>query len=113
MTNGEIIVAAIVFLFAGICALISFRQFAEKGVPFNNAYLYASKEERERMDFKPHFRQSAIVFCFLTAVFLIIGLAIVFQNDKIQLIEIPVIAGAIIYAVVSSERIEKNNNRKI
>ena len=111
MTNGELIVAIIMFIFAGICAFISFRQFAEKGVPFNNAYLYASKEERKRMNLKPHFRQSAIVFCFLTAVFIIIGLAIVFQNDKIQLIEIPVIAGAIIYAIASSIRIEKNNKR--
>ena len=80
MTNGELIVAIIMFIFAGICAFISFRQ-------------------------------SAIVFCFLTAVFIIIGLAIVFQNDKIQLIEIPVIAGAIIYAIASSIRIEKNNKR--
>lgn len=111
MTNGELIVAVIVFIVAGICAFISFRQFAEKGVPFNNAYLYASKEERKRMDLKPCFRQSAIVFCFLTVAFIIIGLAIVFQNDKIQLIEIPVIVGAIIYAIASSIRIEKSNKR--
>ena len=111
MTTGGLIVAVIMFIFAGICAFISIRQFAEKGVPFNNAYLYASEEERRRMNLKPHFRQSAIVFCFLTAVFIIIGLARVFQNDKIQLIEIPVIVGAIIYAIASSIRIEKGNTR--
>ena len=111
MTNGELIVAVIMFILAGICVFISIRQFTEKGVPFNNAYLYASKEERKQMDFKPHFRQSGVVFSFLTAVFLIIGLAIVFQSDKLQLLEIPVIVSAIIYAVVSSIKIERRTKR--
>lgn len=42
--------------------IVSFRSFKEKGFLFNNAYLYASKEERATMDKKPHYRQSAVVF---------------------------------------------------
>ena len=34
--------------------IISYFSFREKGFLFNNAYLYASKEERATMDKKPH-----------------------------------------------------------
>ncbi len=108
MAKVELVTAIIVFILAGICAFISARQFAEKGFLFNNAYIWASKDERERMDKKPHYRQSAIVFCLLSAVFLVLGISVAFQNEKIQLLEIPLIAGALIYAVVSSIKIEKN-----
>lgn len=91
MTTAELIVAIIVFILAGISAFICARQFAGKGFLFNNAYIFASKEERARMDRKPHYRQSAIVFCLLSAVFLVLGLSIILQNGKIQLLEIPLI----------------------
>lgn len=111
MTTAELIVAIIVFVLAGISAFISIRQFAEKGFLFNNAYIFASKEEREQMDKKPHYRQSAIVFCLLSTVFFVLGLSIVLQNEKIQLFEIPLIIGALIYATVSSIRIENRTKR--
>ena len=107
MTTAEFIVAIIAFVLAAITAFISVRQFKEKGFLFNNAYIWASKTERERMDKRPYYRQSAIVFCLLSAVFLVIGISIILQNSKVQLIEIPLIGGALIYAIVSSVRIEK------
>lgn len=111
MTTTELIVAIVVFVLAGILAFISIRQFEEKGFLFNNAYIWASKEEREKMDRRPHYRQSAIVFCLLSAVFLVIGISVVFQNNKIQLLEIPLLIGALIYAIVSSIKIEKRTKR--
>ncbi|MDE7211643.1 MAG: DUF3784 domain-containing protein, partial [Lachnospiraceae bacterium] len=55
------IVTAIILLAMGIGALaISVRSFQEKGFLLNNAYLYASKKERENMEKKPHYRQTAI-----------------------------------------------------
>ena len=111
MTTAELIVAIIVFIIAVIMAFISVRSFRGKGFLFNNAYIWASKAERERMDKKPHYRQSAIVFCLLSAVFLVIGISTILQNSKIQLLEIPLIAGALIYTIVSSLRIEKHKER--
>lgn len=111
MTTAELIVAIIVFVLAGITAFIGVRHFAEKGFLFNNAYIWASKEEREKMDKSPHYRQSAIVFCLLSAVFLVIGISLVLHNNKIQLLEIPLIISALIYAIVSSIRIEKRMKR--
>lgn len=111
MTTAELIVAIIVFIFAGITALIGIFYFAEKGFLFNNAYIWSTKEERKKMDKSPYYRQSAIVFCLISAVFLVIGISVVLQDYKIQLLEIPLIIGALIYAIVSSIRIEKRTKR--
>ena len=102
MTTAELIVAIIVFVFAGITAFIGICQFAEKGFLFNNAYIWATKEERKKMDKSPYYRQSAIVFCLLSAVFLVMGISVILQDYKIQLLEIPLMIGVLIYAIVSS-----------
>ena len=60
------------------------------------------------MDKKPHYRQSAIVFCFLSAVLLVIGISTLLKNSKILLIAIPLLIGVLIYAIISSIKIEKN-----
>ena len=111
MTTAELIVAIIAFVLAGIIAFLGIRQFAEKGFLFNNAFIWTSKEEREKMDKSPYYRQSAIVFCLFSAVFLVIGISIILQNYKIQLIEIPLLISALIYAIVSSIRIKKRTKR--
>ena len=107
MTTTELIVAVIAFVLAVTAAFISVRQFMEKGFLFNNAYIWASKKERERPDKKPYYRQSAIVFCLLSAVFLVVGISIVLKNNKIQLLEIPLIGAVLVYAIISSVIIEK------
>ncbi len=90
---------------------ISARQFAEKGFLFNNAYLWAAKDEREKMDKKPHYRQSAIVFCFLGAVFFVSGLSMALQIRKLLLLEIPLMICVVIYAIISSVKIEKQTKQ--
>lgn len=111
MTTGELITSIIMFAIAGVLLLFSIRSFLERGFLLNNAYLYASKEERNTMNKKLHYKQSAIVFCILCAVFLVIGLSFVLQNDKLSLLEIPLIVGAIIYAIVSTVKINKQMKR--
>lgn len=104
MSATEIVTAIFVFLLAGICGYLSIRHFLERGTPLNNGYLFASKEERKTMDKKPLYRQSAIVFALISLIFLIIGLSTVLHNSKLLLLELPVAAAAIIYAIVSSLR---------
>ncbi len=111
MTVGELTTLIIVFSIAGILLVFSIRSFLERGFLLNNAYLYASKEDRETMNKKPYYRQSAIVFCILSAVFLVIGLSHLLQNSKLLLLEIPLIACAIIYAIVSTVQINKETKR--
>lgn len=111
MTNAELITAIVCFLIAGGCAFISVCQFAEKGFLFNNAYIYAAKEARAKMDKKPYYRQSAIVFLILSVVFLILDLSVVLQNRKIQLLELPLLVGVLVYAIVSTIHIEKRKKK--
>lgn len=57
------IVGAIILGIVAIASLVfSYLQFNEKGFLLNNAYIYASKQEREAMDKKPYYKQSGIVF---------------------------------------------------
>ena len=111
MTTGELITLVIVFVIAGVFLLFSIRSVFERGFLLNNAYLYASKEEQKTMNKKPYYKQSAVVFCILSAVFLVIGLSLLFQNDKIILLEIPLIVGIIIYVIVSTVMINKQEKR--
>ena len=63
------------------------------------------------MNKKPYYKQSAVVFCILSAVFLVIGLSLLLQNENIILLEIPLIVGMIIYAIVSTVMINKQAKR--
>lgn len=99
------------FILAGIFACISLCQFMEKGILLNNAFIFASKEERKNLDRKKYYRQSAIVFYMLSTVFLVTDLSIVFQNKKILLIKIPLLIATLIYAVISSIKIERDTKK--
>lgn len=100
MTTVEIVMAVVMFAIAGLWLFLGIRSFMERGFLLNNAYIYATKEERKTMDKKPYYRQSAIVFCLLSVLFVIIGLSVLFQNDTIMLLVIPF--AVVLYAVVSS-----------
>ena len=102
MTVVEIVLAIIFFVIAGVLLFFSIRSFFECGVLLNNAHIYATKEERAAMNKKPYYRQTAVVFCILSVVFVIIGLSVLFRNGNIALLVIPLAVAAIIYAVVST-----------
>ena len=111
MTTGELITSIIMFVVAGMLLLFGIRSFLERGFLLNNAYLYASKRERKTKNKKPYYKQSAVVFCILCAVFIVIGLSLIFHNDKILLLEIALIIGVIIYVIVSTVQIKKHAKR--
>ena len=107
----EIIIASILFAVSVFLFSMSVRSFMEKGVLFNNAYIYASKQEREKMNKKPHYRQSAIVFLLLGIVFLLLALAVLLEAYWISFVGVAVVIITLIYAIVSSITIEKNNKQ--
>ncbi len=107
----EIIIASILFAVSVFLFFMSARSFMEKGFLFNNAYIYASKQEREKMNKKPHYRQSAIVFLLLGLLFLLIALAVLLEANWICYVGIALIIITLIYAIVSSVIIEKNNKQ--
>lgn len=104
---GKIIGAVILGFIAIACFGFSYLQFREKGFLFNNAYIYASKQEREIMDKKPHYKQSGVVFIFIGIIFFINAVEIVLQTDWMVYLVVVTAVIAILYAIVSSIRIEK------
>lgn len=103
----EIILSCILFLIAIGAFVMSYRSFREKGFLFNNAYIYASKQERETMDKKPHYRQSAIVFLMIGVIFLLNGVSVLLAAKWIFILVIVIAVIAIIYAIISSIAIER------
>ena len=103
----EIILSCILFLIAIGAFVMSYRSFREKGFLFNNAYIYASKQERETMDKKPHYRQSAIVFLMIGVIFLLNGVSVLLAANWIFFLVIAIAIVAIIYAIISSIAIER------
>jgi uncharacterized ion transporter superfamily protein YfcC len=107
----EIIIASILFAVSVFLFFMSVRSFMEKGFLFNNAYIYASKQEREKMNKKPYYRQSAIVFLLFGIVFLLLALAVLLEAYWISFVGVAVVIITLIYAIVSSITIEKNNKQ--
>lgn len=102
----------LVFLLAGLFLALSVAHFLEKGALLNNAWLYASREERSAMDKKPHYRQSAVVFLLLAAVFALNGVGMVTKNDLFTIIAMAVVIAAVVYAVVSFIRLVRSQGRE-
>lgn len=105
----DIITAIILIAISIFAFVISIRSFMEKGFLFNNAYIYASKQERENMNRKPHYRQSAIVFLLIGLIFLLNALSVMLKANWIFYPVIAVVIITVIYAIASSILIEKNN----
>lgn len=104
---GDIIVSSILMLVSLLLFIVSIRSFLEKGFLFNNAYLYATKKERETMNKKPYYRQTAVLFFLMGITFLLIGFAILYNAGWITYIAEAVVLIIVIYAIASSIAIEK------
>ncbi|MBE5867668.1 MAG: DUF3784 domain-containing protein [Lachnospiraceae bacterium] len=103
----NIIGAVILGVIAIVCFVFSYLQFQQKGFLFNNAYIYASKKERETMDKKPYYKQSGVVFVLIGILFLINAIDMILQTDWLFYFVIGIIIFAILYAIVSSVMIHK------
>jgi len=86
--------------------ILSSFQFREKWILLNNAWLYASAEERSTMDKKPYYRQSCIVFALIGIIFTLNAAWIITDFKYMLYFFIAIVAIMVIYAVVSTIRIE-------
>lgn len=105
---GDVIGAIILGIVAIVCFVFSCLQFKEKGFLFNNAYIYASKEERKVMDKKPHYRQSGIIFLMIGIIFIINVVELILKTGWLFYGVIAIAIITIIYAFISSIIIERN-----
>lgn len=107
----DIIVAIVLLAVSAAVFFLSIRSFLEKGFLFNNAYIYASKKERETMNKKPYYRQTGVIFFFIGIIFLSLAVAILLDAGWIMYIAEAVILIMLIYAIASSISIEKKKKR--
>lgn len=98
-------ILALAFLIMGILQLF------QKGFLLNNAYIYASKEERERMNKKPYYIQSGVVFISIALVFVVVILSVILNEIKLLFIEAGLVAFVIVYTIISIIKINKNRNQ--
>lgn len=106
MEISEILVLAFLFLLMATSFGISYFQFQKKGFLFNNAYLYASEEERRTMNKKPYYRQSGIVFFLVGFIFLLNILELLLAMSWLFYLMLLLCAITLIYAIISSIKIE-------
>ena len=101
--------AILLWIISIICFVISYRQFTQKGFLLNNAYIYASQKDKENINKKPYYKQSGFVFMLIGMIFVIDGIEIILKTDYLFLFVTLIIVIMIIYVIISSIKIEKNN----
>ena len=108
MKKIELITSFLLLMFACVSFIISYLQFKEKGPLLNNAYLYASKEQRMTMNKKPHYRQSAIVFWGIGVLFILLILQMLLDASWVYFVIMTWMILLVVYAIVSAVLIAKN-----
>jgi len=107
MSMSEIITLSLMLLLSIVSFVIAYFQLKEKGFLFHNSYIYASKEERNRMNKKPYFMQSALAFGAIGLIFLVLAAAIFTGWDWLFSVVLGLSFFLIVYAIVSSYYLEK------
>lgn len=102
-----IFLSVIMLLMAAACAAVGVRQWREKGFLFHNAYLCASQKQRDGMEKKPYYRQSAWIFLGISAVFLINAAEFAFQTGWLGFLAAGLAAAVLAGAAASSWLLNK------
>jgi len=99
----------IVLVFLTIGSLIfSILGFIGKDIILDDAYIKASKEEREKMDKKAYRLQGAIIFLFLFAITLCNLLRAILHLAWFTYVAFAIAAIGIVYAIISHYKIKKH-----
>lgn len=106
-----VIGAVILFLISAGALVMSILSFMQKGFLFNNAYIYASKQERKEMNKKPHYFQSAVVFLMIGLIFFLNGLDMLLKTTLIIYAVIAILVFTLLFAVISSIIIAKRGEK--
>lgn len=113
MSTAQIISLIITVLLSSGAFVIAARQAKGKGILFNNAYIYASVDERDRMNKTPHYKQSAVVFMSLGIILAMTALNIILSRRWLSFVIIGATVFLIVYAIISSIYIEKKYEKNL
>ena len=99
--------AMIPFALAAAALILSIRHFRQKGFLLNNAWLYASPEEREKLNTAPWYRQTAICMLGISLLFTAVGLYAITGSGLFPALEGLLVAALLVYAIGSTRAINK------
>ena len=102
MDTAEIVSMVVIFAFSLAFVVLSFFHFKEKGYLFNNAYLYASKEQKKTMNKKPFYRQSAICFLGFGIILALLGVNVLLNSGVLDVFIGVITLLVLVYAIASS-----------
>ena len=77
----------------------------------NNAHIYASNDERQKMNKKPYYRQTAVVLLLIGVIFSLNGTALLFELDMLYIAVGALAFVTVVYAVVSSVITDKKGEK--
>lgn len=103
------ILAVVLIIISAALITAAVFSFKCRGFLFNNSYIFATDEERKKMDKKPYYRQTGVVFVLIAAIMMLNAVQILTGLSRIFYITMAVSGFTVIYAVISSIKIEKNN----
>ena len=92
---------------ASACCVLSVLQFRGKGPVLNNAYLFASKQKRARMDKRPYYRQSGILFALLSGLFACTAVENAVETGWLYYPIGGIPAATVLYAIISAIEFER------
>ena len=91
-----------------LCFVLALLGFLEIGVIIDDHYVFASKEKRKKMDKKPYYRQSGILFFCLGLLFLMYLLRLLTGIGYFAYIAVGVWSVALVYVIISHYAIRRN-----
>ena len=106
------IITIIIFASAAFCLVLSVRSFRQKGFLLNSAYLFATKEERKAIVWKPYYIRSGVAFLSASIIFALIGIGVLLRHESIFYVVLIIGVAVVVYAIVSAVVIEKNIKTK-
>lgn len=112
MNITELITFIIVLVFATILIVLSLLQKMHKGIPLNNKYIYASKEDKETMNKDLLYTQSSITFFLLGLMLLLVLLSSILDTKIFFYLDFILIFILVLYLIYSEIMIYKDKNKK-
>ena len=101
--------AVFLFIVSGVLLVFGILSLLQKGYLFNNAYVSANEEERKKLNKKPYYIQTGIVFVLLSGFFLVEGFNALFRDRIYFYFAVSIIGLTIVFAIFSSFYIGKKN----
>lgn len=106
---AQIISVGLCFAIGIFCGIYACMASKERGPLFSNTYLWATPEEREKMDKKPEYKLVSRVFGGLSIVFIMNGIALLTQVYEFAIAAVALMGVIIIYSIIDTVRTSKKS----